>query len=131
MVQDCFIGNPTPQAFSYEILCIIPKLERGKYHGIALLEVLYKLVSMIIHVCIQDCIKFHPSIHGFHTGHGTGTCTIEAKMHMQLASYLGHPLYQIYLDLTKAYDTLDHTCTLSLLKAYCIGPHTCSLIEEI
>ena len=52
-------------------------------------------------------------------------------MHMQLASYLGHPLYQIYMDLTKAYDTLDRNRTLSLLKAYGVGPHTCSLIEEI
>ena len=36
MVQDCFIGNPIPQAFLYEILCLIPKPEQGKYHGIAL-----------------------------------------------------------------------------------------------
>jgi hypothetical protein len=30
-----------------------------------LLEVVYKLVSMIIHLCIQTVIDFHPSLHGF------------------------------------------------------------------
>ena len=50
---------------------------------------------------------------------------------MQLASYLCQPLYQIYLDLTKVYDTLDCTCKLSLLKAYGLGPNTCSLIESV
>jgi hypothetical protein len=27
--------------------------------------VIYKLVSMIIHIHIQDAIQFHPALHGF------------------------------------------------------------------
>jgi hypothetical protein len=65
LVQDCFEGKAIPHEFSYEILCLIPKLEQGKYRGIALLNVIYKLVSMIIHICIQDAIQFHPALHGF------------------------------------------------------------------
>jgi hypothetical protein len=64
-VQDVFNGKAIPEEFSYEILCLIPKETQGKYCGIALLEVVYKLVSMIIHLRLQAAIEFHPSLHGF------------------------------------------------------------------
>jgi hypothetical protein len=130
LVQDVFDGKAIPQEFSYEILCLIPKEDRGKYHGIALLEVVYKLVSMIIHLRLQAVIDFHP-LHGFRQRRGTGTCILEAKLHMQLASYLCQPLYQIFVDLTKAYDTLDRSRTLSLHEAYGIGPHIRSIIQAV
>jgi hypothetical protein len=37
---------------------------------------------------------------------------------MHLAHIRGTPLYQIFLDLSKAYDTLDRTRTLQLLQRY-------------
>jgi hypothetical protein len=79
LVQDVF-GKAIPQEFSYEILCLISKEDRGKYCGIALLEVMYKLVSMIIHLHLQAAIDFHPSLHGFHQCRGPGTCILEAKL---------------------------------------------------
>jgi hypothetical protein len=72
---------------------------------------------MILHLCLQAVIDFHPSLHGFHQCRSTGTCILEAKLQMQLASYLCQPLYQIFIDLTKAYNTLVHSRTLSLLEA--------------
>jgi hypothetical protein len=86
---------------------------------------------MIIHLCLQAVIDFRPSLHGFRQRRGTGMCILEAKLQMQLASYLCQPLYQIFVDLTKAYDTLDHSHTLSLLEAYGIGPHICSIIQAV
>jgi hypothetical protein len=65
LIQDAFDDKAIPQEFLYEILCLIPKEDRGKCRGIALLEVVYKLVSMIIHLCLQTVIDFHPSLHGF------------------------------------------------------------------
>jgi hypothetical protein len=50
---------------------------------------------------------------------------------MQLASYLCQPLYQIFLDLSKAYATLDCNHTMSILEAYGIGSHVCSIIHKI
>jgi hypothetical protein len=62
-------------------------------------------VSTIIHLHLQDAIEFHPALHGFLQGRGTGTCILEAKLQMQLAFYTWQPLYQIFIDLSKAYDT--------------------------
>jgi hypothetical protein len=86
---------------------------------------------MIIHLHLQAVIDFHPSLHGFCQCQGTGMCILEAKLQMQLASYLCQPLYQIFVDLTKANDTLDRSRTLSLLEAYGIGPYIRSIIQAV
>jgi hypothetical protein len=80
---------------------------------------------------IESGIKWHPGIHGFIHKCGTGTCIVEAKLHMQLASYLCQPLFQIFLDLSKAYDNLDHECIMSLMEDYGIGPHTQLIINAL
>jgi hypothetical protein len=47
---------------------------------------------------------------------------------MQLAHIQGIPLYQLFLDLSKAYDTLDQTQTLQLLNRYGVGVRILRLI---
>jgi hypothetical protein len=44
---------------------LIPKAEQGKYRGIALLEVIYKLISTIIDTRLKDAIEFDDALHGF------------------------------------------------------------------
>jgi hypothetical protein len=61
-------------------------------------------------------------LHGGLAKRGTGTATIEAKLHQGLAWRDQCPLYQIYLDLKKAYDALDREQTLDILAAYGVGP---------
>jgi hypothetical protein len=129
MVQDCFKGKLLPQEFSYLILCLIPKVERGKMQGIVLLEVCYKVISTIILMWIESSTKWHQGIHGFIHKRGTGTCILEAKLHMQLASYLCQPLFQIFFDLSKAYNNLNCKYIMLLMEAYGIGPHTWSIID--
>jgi retron-type reverse transcriptase len=40
-------------------------------------------------------------------------------------------LYLIFLDITKAYDTLDRDRMLQLLQAYGVGPNICLIIDNI
>jgi hypothetical protein len=63
-------------------------------------------------------IQFHDSLHGGLSKRGTGTAMIEAKLHQGLARRNQCPLYQIYIDLKKAYNTLDREQMLNILVAY-------------
>jgi hypothetical protein len=60
-------------------------------------------------VARMSCLKFHDCLHGGLPRRGTGTAIMEVKLHQQLARVDQAPLYQIYLDLKKAYDALDWT----------------------
>jgi hypothetical protein len=67
-------------------------------------------------------IKFHDGLHSGLPGQETGTATMEAKLVQSLAWHNQCPLYQIYVDLKKAYDALDREQTLNILVAYGVGP---------
>ena len=94
--------------------------------GIGLLDPFWKVVENIM-VAQFASIKFHDSLHGGLTKRGTGTTTIEAKLHQTLAVRDQCPFYQIYLDLKKAYDALDREQTLNILAAYGAGPRMLAL----
>jgi hypothetical protein len=68
-------------------------------------------------------IKFHNCLHGGLPCQGTGTSIMEVKLNQQLAWVEQEPLYQIYLDLKKAYDTLDRTRCLAILAGYGVKPN--------
>jgi Reverse transcriptase (RNA-dependent DNA polymerase) len=95
------------------------------------LEVIYKLISAIITKRINRNIQFHEAIHGFRKLRGTGTAIIEMKLRMQLAQRTMEPLFMIFLDLKKAYDTLDPGRTIGILQGYGVGKMTCNLIKTI
>ena len=133
LVELCFTGAPLPRNFGIGILVLITKGVPDQYRGIALLEVIYKLVSSIINQRLADKIVFHRAIHchGFCRGRGTGTATIIAKLRMQLAVRTTTPLYWVFLDLKKAYDTLDRQRALAILKGYGVGMNILSIIERV
>jgi len=101
---------------------VIPKPEPGQVRGIGLLEPIWKLISSIVNQCLMSSIEFHNDLHGFLPGCGTGTACLEAKLEAQFAYQSGCPLYYVYLDFSKAYNSLDCTSTFTILKDYGIGP---------
>jgi hypothetical protein len=52
-------------------------------------------------------LKLHDCLHGGLPHRGMGTAIMEVKLNQQLAWVDQAPLYQIYLDLKKAYNALD------------------------
>jgi hypothetical protein len=52
------------------------------------------------------------------------------KLNQQLAWVDQAPLYQIYLDLKKAYDALDQTRCLEILAGYRVGPNLLRLQKQ-
>ncbi|MGL4351544.1 MAG: RNA-directed DNA polymerase [Plesiomonas shigelloides] len=130
LVQWCIATGETPQAFKYGALVLIPKAERGKYRGIALLESVYKLISGLINHRVTTAVKFHDAIHGFRGGRSCSTAILEAKLEMQRARQAGKVYYQVFLDLSKAYDTVDRTRLRQVLQAYGLGPRVLRFLDN-
>ena len=132
LIETAFKGEDIPAAFVTGILVLLPKPD-GDYRGIALLEVIYKLISSIINRRLVKALsqKLHDGIHGFRTSRGTGTAIMETKLLMQLAQRSNKPLHMIFLDLKKAYDTLDRDRTMKILEGYGIGENVRWIIQMI
>ena len=75
-------------------------------------------------------IKLHNCLHGGLPCRGTGTAIMEVKLQQQLAWVEQAPLYQIYLDLRKAYDALDRGRCLEILAGYGVGPNLLRLQKK-
>ena len=131
IVKEAIGHGKIPTAFSIGTLVIIPKDEKGGVRGIGLLEVIHKLISQVINLRLNAHIKFLPEIHGFRRQRGTHTAIGEAKIRMQIASCNSTPLYQIYLDLSKAYDSIDREQTLEIMRTYKIGPNIRQYVKKV
>jgi hypothetical protein len=94
-----------PKQMRWEIIILLPKAG-SDYHRIGLLEPFWKVVEKII-VAQLALIEFHDGLNGRLLGQGMGTATIKVKLAQSLAWHNQCLLYQIYVDLKKAYDALD------------------------
>jgi hypothetical protein len=69
----------------------------------------------------MSCLELHNCLHSGLPRRGTGTAIMEVKLNQQLAWVDQAPLYQIYLDLKKAYNALDWMRCLEILAGYGVG----------
>jgi hypothetical protein len=121
LIQAIWEHGCIPDQMTWEIIVLLPK-GGGNYRVIGLLEPFWKVVKKIM-VRQLSLIEFHDCLHGGLPKQGTGTASIEAKLAQQLAWHDQCPLYEIYLDLKKAYDTINRGCMLKILEAYGVGPN--------
>ena len=59
----------------------------------------------------KTVVQFHDVLHGFHAGWGTETAMMEIQLTHELANVDQDPLLLELLDIRKAYDNLDRTCS--------------------
>ena len=70
------------------------------------------------------------ALHGFRGGRGLGTAMMEAKLSQQLGGLAQKPLFQVFLDIRKAYDSLYREQCLDVLSGYGGEPHLTCLINS-
>ena len=102
------------------VVVLLPK-GGGNFRGIGLLDPFWKVVEQIM-VCRLCSIEFHPCLHGGLPKRGMGTVTIEARLAQQLAWMRQEPLYQVFVDLRKAYDHIDQERCLAIMTGYGVDP---------
>ena len=128
-VQHVFQTGDIPPQLHWSYLTLLPKPDGG-VQGIGLLEVLWKLIEAIIDTRVRATVTLHDALHGFIAGRGTGTAILEAKLHHELAGIRKMPLFQVYLDLRKAYNTIDRPRLLQTFKEYGMGHNLLRLLRH-
>ena len=103
----------------------------GGVRGIGLLECIHKLISQIINLHLSKAISFCDEVHGFRKKQGTFTAVGETKLRMQIATCQLEVLYQVCLDLSKAYDSIDRNKIVQLLKKYKMGPRLLAYVKKV
>ena len=129
IVDHAFRTGELPRQLTWSLLVIIPK-PCGGVRGIGLLDAVWKLIEKVIDLRLAHGIQFHDALHGFRKGRGTGTAILHCRLEQEQALMKGETLYQIFLDLTKAYDTLDRERSLAIFEEYGIGPSVRSLLRN-
>ena len=80
---------------------------RWDFHGIGLIEVLWKAIVSLINRQLMSEISFHNTLHRFWAGRGTKTAALEAKLLQQLTAMREAVIFEVFLDLWKVYYALD------------------------
>jgi hypothetical protein len=117
-----------PQQLGWIIVVLIPK-GGGKYRGIGLLEPIWKIIEQVMDKGL-NVVELHESLHGCQNGRGTGTAIIEAKLAQQLAHLEQRPFFGVFLDLKKAFGSMDREWCLLVLEGYGAGPNMRRLIRH-
>jgi hypothetical protein len=105
LVQATCESGTMPSQMSWMVIVLLPK-GGGDYCGIGLLDPMWKIMEKIM-VAQMSYLQLHDCLHGGLPLRGMGTAIMEVKLNQQLAWVDQAPLYQIYLDLKKAYNSLD------------------------
>ena len=93
------------------------------------METLWKVVEALIDTRLHASLHTHNVLHGFRSGRGTGTAVTELKIARELASIYQDPLFLLFMDLRKDYNTVDWDCLIITLEGYGAGPRMCGLLE--
>ena len=105
LIQAYFHEGRLSEECACQIAILIPKGE-GNFHRTGLVKFLWKTVTGILNRRLAEAIQFHDTLHGFCTVKGTGNASLEADLLQQLMDMSEEALYDILLDLHKAYESL-------------------------
>ena len=87
------------------------------------------MITVITSKGIRMAISLHDVLHGFRQGREMGIATLEDKMMQHMKEICHEPLFQVLLDVKKAYYSLDLMCCKKILRGYEIGKNLQSLLE--
>ena len=88
-----------------------------------------KVCAALVNCWLNRCVLLHNFLHRFRRGRGTGIATLEAKLAQKLAGLAHDPLFQVFLDIYKAHDSLDRERCLEVLNGYGLGTNLTCLLK--
>jgi exonuclease III len=130
LCKKIFLTGAVPKRMREGVLVLLPKNGSTEFRGISLLDCVYKLISTCINTRAARNIQFHEGIHGFRAERGCQTAIYEAKADMQARQEAGSTYHQVFLDLSKAFDTVDRDRLLLVMRAYGFGDRSMRFFEN-
>ena len=98
------------------------KQDLGNYRPISILPYFSKLLEKVVYQRLNDYVTkkniIHPSQHGFRPGHSTVLPLINIQDKISQAIDRNEFSIGIFLDLSKAFDTVDHVILINKLQNY-------------
>ena len=73
---------------------------------------------------IRAAAYFHDVLHEFQVGLGTGTASLKSKMTQNMMTMREEVLYEVFLNLRKAFNTLNREQCMNIIVGNGIGPRT-------
>ena len=68
---------------------------------------LWKLEASLLNRWLMAAITYHDALHGFWEGQSVGNAALEAKLLQQLTAVRDAVIFEVFLDLQKAYNNFD------------------------
>ena len=78
---------------------------------------------------LWDAITLHKNLHGYREGRRVRMATMEEKLDQKLAGIVHEPLFQVILDVLKAYYYLDRGIFIKILRGYGLGNNLQMLLQ--
>ena len=104
-------------------------LDPKNFRPVSILSVLSKILEKVVSIQIIDYMEsqklFHPCHHGFRASHSTSTGLIQMYDSWLESIEKGHYAAACFLDLSAAFDVVDHRLLIDRLRLY--GFKDCSL----
>ncbi|KAM7295203.1 hypothetical protein ISCGN_024708 [Ixodes scapularis] len=111
------------------------KADLGNYRPISITSVLYRMCTQIIRTKLQKWAEETEVLGELQNGFRTGRC-IEDNLFVvtqciEVAVQEGRPLYAAFLDISKAYDTVDRNILWSRLRGLGINEADVNLLQAL
>ena len=113
--------------------CSNPK-EPSELRPVSLLPIVGKIVEKLIHAQLSTFLEgsnyLSEDQHGFRKGYSTTSASSKFVDEIVLGLDKGKYTLAVFLDIKKAFDTIDHKIILQKLKRAGVGIRTCSLLQN-
>lgn len=119
---------------------VLPKLKSGKtpdqaasFRPISLTSCICKLMERIVHRRLTWLLEHHeimpPELSGFRKGRATADAICDLTTDLEIAKSAGDTVYVVFLDVSRAFDSLPHSTILAQLQAYGVIGRIYTFIE--
>ena len=132
-----FIAGRAPPDWKKAVLMPLHKkvckLMCDHYRGIALLSICGKAYTLVLLNRCRAAIerRLHEAQYGFRHGRGTGLQIFNVRKLVEMSREFSAPMHMAFIDLRKAYDSVNRDAMWRVLSLYDVDATTVNLVKDL